>query len=166
LPAFSNKDGSITFPDSNDGGSWRTCNPHAEMNAFAARNTATNHNLKAIGRMARIWKDQNTIAISGMLIDTLAYNFINGWEHKDKSYLYHDFLVRDFMKYLAECNKTQDWWRAPGSGSWVRRIGSFETKAASAHTMALTAISQEVNGNHWSSVQSWRTIFGTTFPND
>jgi hypothetical protein len=108
LPAFSNKDGSITFPDSNGGGSWRICNPNSEMTAFSTRNTASNHNLKAIGRMARVWKDQNSVAISGMLIDTLAYNFIVNWEHKDKSYLYHDFLVRDFMKYLSECDKTQD----------------------------------------------------------
>ena len=37
-----------------------------------------------------------------MLIDTLAYQFIDGWGYKDKSYLYHDFLVRDFFYYLGK----------------------------------------------------------------
>ena len=38
--------------------------------------------------------------MSGMLIDTLAYQWIGDWPHRDKSYLYHDYLVRDFMLYL------------------------------------------------------------------
>lgn len=166
LPGFDNKDGSVTFADSNGGGSWKTCNPRTEMSAFAARNSVANHNLKAIGRMTRIWKGENSVPISGMLIDTLAYNFIADWSYKDKSYLYHDFLVRDFMKFLSVRDKTQDWWRAPGSGSWVRRTGTFENKAATAYQSALNAIDHETAGRHWSAVQSWRSIFGTVFPND
>ena len=164
LPAFANKDGSITFPDSNDGGAWKTCNPKAEMESFATRNLAANHNLKAVGRMARIWKSEQAVPISGMLIDTLAYNFIDGWAHKDKSYLYHDFLVRDFFLSLSNCDTTQDWWRAPGSGSWVRRTGSFERKAATAYNNAVEAINNETKGCEWAACQSWRKIFGTTYP--
>ena len=136
------------------------------MDAFADRNTASNHNLKAICRMARIWKAEHAVPISGMLIDTLAYNFIHSWQYKDKSYLYHDFLVRDFMKYLSESDKSQDWWKAPGSGSWVRRTGNFEIKAATAYQNAQMAINYEINGKQWSAAQTWRAIFGTTFPND
>src|SRR6185437_14520539 len=113
--------------------SWKTCDPKAEMEHFAKRNGESNHNLKAIGRMARIWKDEHNVPISGMLIDTLAYNFIDTWQYKDKSYLYHDLLVRDFFLNLAKCDPKQDWWRAPGSGSWVRRTGNFERKAQAAH---------------------------------
>lgn len=73
LPVFLNGDGkSFTFADSNGGGSWKTCDPRAEMNAFSARNSVTaNGNLKAIGRMARIWRDKHSVPMSGMLIDTL-----------------------------------------------------------------------------------------------
>ena len=164
LPVFNNEGGSMTFPDSNDGGSWKTCNPKAEMDSFAARNLAANHNLKAIGRMARIWKSEQAVPISGMLIDTLAYNFIDGWAHKDKSYLYHDFLVRDFFLSLSNCDTTQDWWRAPGSGSWVRRTGSFERKALTAYNNAIEAINNETKCYEWAACQSWRKIFGTAYP--
>ena len=164
LPVFENKDGSVTFPDSNGGGSWKTCNPKAEMERFATRNLAANHNLKAIGRMARIWKSEQAVAISGMLIDTLAYNFIDGWAHKDKSYLYHDLLVRDFFLSLSNCDTTQEWWRAPGSGSWVRRTGGFERKASTAYSNAIEAIDNETKGYEWAACQSWRKIFGTTYP--
>lgn len=164
LPVFKNTEGSMTFPDSNDGGSWKTCNLTAEMENFATRNLAANHNLKAVGRMARIWKSEQTVSISGMLIDTLAYNFIDGWAHKDKSYLYHDYLVRDFFLSLSNCDTTQEWWRAPGSGSWVRRTGGFERKALAAYNSAVEAIDNETKGYEWAACQSWRKIFGTTYP--
>lgn len=163
LPGFANKDGSITFPDANSGGCWRTCNPSAEMSAFAKRNSDANHNLKAIGRMARIWKTQNGVSISGMLIDTLAYNFMSTWSYKEKSYMYHDYLVRDFFLYLSQMNTAQDWWAAPGSGSWVRRDGSFERKAKSAYEAAVEAIRQDTAGYTWAARQSWQLIFGSLY---
>ena len=164
LPGFNNNDVSITFADSNDGGSWKVCNPGAEMASFARRNRESNHNLKAICRMMRIWKAECDVPITGMLIDTLAYNFIENWEHKEKSFLYHDFLVRDFLYFLTQCDRAQDWWRAPGSNSWVRRTGVFERKAILAFTSATEAIQHQRSGQHWSSVQAWRRVFGASFP--
>jgi hypothetical protein len=76
LPAFVNDDGNYTFADSNGGGSWRVCKPKHEMNAFSARNVACNQNLVELSRMARAWRDTNNVSMSGMLVDTLAYQFI------------------------------------------------------------------------------------------
>ena len=59
--------------------------------------------------MGRIWKPEQAVPISGMLIDTLAFNFIDDWPHKEKSYLYHDYLVRDFFLSLSNCDTKQDW---------------------------------------------------------
>lgn len=164
LPGFDNEKGSVTFADANNGGSWKSCDPKAEMAAFASRNTAANNNLKSICRMARIWKDQNSVNISGMLIDTLAYKFIDSWAHKNKSYLYHDFLARDFLLYLAEQDKSQDWWAAPGSGSWVRRTGSFEKKAREGYEIAVSAIDHENNSRPSTARNKWRELFGSTYP--
>ena len=163
LPGFANASDSVTFPDSNDGESWKTCNPQAEMAAFSERNAEANHNLKAICRMARIWKSQHNAAISGMLIDVLAYQFIDSWSYKDKSYLYHDFLVRDFFEYISHADADQNWWKAPGSGSWVHRNGKFEVKAKAAHQAALDAIQHTTNGQAWAARQDWQLVFGTNY---
>jgi hypothetical protein len=163
LPGFLNVSDTVTFPDSNDGGSWKTCDPQAEMAAFATRNAEANHNLKAISRMARIWKNQHNVLMSGMLIDTLAYQFIDSWLYKDKSYLYHDFLVRDFLLYLSKADPNQEWWKAPGSGSWVRRTGKFEAKAKAAYLAASDAIQHTTNGQDWAARQDWQLIFGTNY---
>ena len=74
-------------------------------------------NLVELARMARAWRDQNNVSMSGMLIDTLAYQFINGWAYKDKSYVYYDWMTRDFFAFLAGQDAGKTYWTAPGSGS-------------------------------------------------
>lgn len=165
LPVFVNNAETFTFADSNGGGSWKTCDPRAEMNAFSARNTATaNGNLKAIGRMARIWRDKHDVPMSGMLIDTLAFQFIADWQYRDKSYLYHDYLVRDFLLYLSNIDTSQMYWRAPGSGSHVWKKGNFQTKAKASHDVALSAIVHEAEQRPATARNKWREIFGSTYP--
>lgn len=165
LPVFINTSDSFTFADSNGGGSWKTCDPRAEMDAFSTRNSVTaNGNLKAVGRMARIWRDKHSVPMSGMLIDTLAYQFIVDWPHRDKSYLYHDYLVRDFLLYLSNIDTSQQYWRAPGSGSFVWKTGNFQTKAKTSYQLALSAIDHEANQRPITARNKWREIFGSTYP--
>jgi hypothetical protein len=165
LPVFANKDAvSFTFPNSNAGGSWGVCNPRAEIAAIKIRNDATNHNMKYIGRMMRVWAEHCAVPMSGMLIDTLAYQFIEKYEHRDKSFLYHDFMARDFFDFLHKQDEKQTVWRAPGSGSHVHRTGVFEHKARSAYLRAVEAIKYNDDSHEWSRRQKWREVFGTTYP--
>ncbi|WP_055324467.1 SMODS domain-containing nucleotidyltransferase [Ralstonia solanacearum] len=164
LPAFVNTDGSYTFADSNGGGSWRVCRPKHEMDAFSARNVACNQNLVELSRMARAWRDTNNVSMSGMLVDTLAYQFIANWEYRDKSYLYYDFMTRDFFRYLANMDTSQTYWLAPGSGSYVYRSDVFQHKARSAELRAIEAITHIAAGENWSARQKFRAIYGTAFP--
>jgi hypothetical protein len=45
VPGFINKDDSYTFPNANDGGSWKVTNPKPEIKAIKDRNDACNKNL-------------------------------------------------------------------------------------------------------------------------
>lgn len=165
LPVFESTDDGYLFPDSNSGGQWKFCNPKKEMDAFAACDKYTaNGNLKALCRMMRIWKRHHNVPISGMLIDTLAYQFIYGWKYRDKSYMYHDWLVRDFFEYLAQQSTTQTYWKAPGSGSYVFKIGNFQSKAKIAHDTAVEAIKYTENDMPYTARKKWSEIFGPTFP--
>lgn len=166
LPSFLNQDGkSFTFADTNGGGSWKVCNPRAEMDNFLLRNRVTaNGNLKAICRMTRIWRDQHNVPISGMLIDTIAYQWIASWPYRDKSFLYHDFLVRDFMKHLSEIDTSKLYWRAPGSESYVWKKGNFQSKAKVAYEKSLDAIKYD-SDMPYTAASKWREIFGTKYSN-
>ena len=162
VPAFLNRDGSYTYPDSNNGGTWKTTNPKPEINEMTSKNFEWNKNLKRLCRMTRSWKDNCNVAMGGLLIDTLAYNFMKDWSNKDKSYLYYDFLSRDFFKYLSEQSATQSYWLSPGAGQYVWRSGNFEYKSKQAYNLALEAISKE--NYHTTAKSKWREIYGTTFP--
>lgn len=163
LPAFLNKDGTYTYPNSNNGGSWKITNPKAEINAVNTMNSNCNKNLKRLCRMSRAWRDKNNVAISGILIDVQAYNFISTWEHRDKSYLYYDWMSRDFFKYLSERDRNQNSWRVMGSGRYISRTGFFELKASTAYTLSKEAIEKEKDYPA-TAKSKWREIYGTKFP--
>ena len=166
VPVFNNTDGSFTFPDANSGGSWRTTNPKPEIEAIRTRNDACNGNLVPLCRMMRAWKSTWSTPIGGLLIDTLAYQFIDNCEYKDKSYLYYDYICRDFFKFMADQDKNQAYWRAPGSGQYIYRKGLFQSKADKCYSLAVEAISHETAApkREWSAKQAWRKIFGSSYP--
>lgn len=164
VPTFINNDGSYTYPDTNNGGAWKVTDPKKEIDAMNSRNNETNKNLKRLCRMARAWKQKCNVPMSGILIDTLAYKFMDDWEYKDKSYLYYDYMSRDFFEYLKDLDKNQDYWLAPGSQRYVWKDENFQNKARIAYDNALSAISYESNNQSYSSKQKWREIYGTKFP--
>ena len=167
VPAFINKDDSYTHPNANAGGSWKKTNPRPEIEAIRARNAACNRNLVPLCRMMRAWKNQWEVPIGGLLVDTLAYQFIENYEYRDKSYLYYDFMCRDFFNWMAAQNVEQEFWRAPGSGQYVYGKGLFQYKAKRCYNLSLEAIAHETANTkqEWSAKQNWRQIFGTAFPN-
>lgn len=164
VPAFIQTDGSYKYPDTNNGGSWKITDPKKEIDAMNIRNSNTNKNLKRLCRMARAWKEECNVQMSGILIDTLAYKFINDWIYKDKSYLYYDFMSRDFFEFLKDLDKEQEYWLAPGSSRHVWKNGNFQTKAKIAYENVLEAINYENNDCLYSSKCKWREIYGTKFP--
>lgn len=164
LPVFENTANTFTYANANGGGTWKACNPRAEIKAVHERNILVNHNLKNLCRMMRVWRDYNSVPMSGALIDALAYKFLETWEYKDKSFYYHDFMVRDFLKFLYEQDREQTYWRMPGSGSEVAKTGVFRLKALACHTLSIDACLLQKEEEGPKRRAKWRTIFGPTFP--
>lgn len=164
LPAFINTDGrSYTFANSNNGGSWKVTDPRAEIDAIQEMNNKCNSNLKRLCKMARAWKEKNSVDISGILIDILCYNFISSWEHRDKSYLYYDWMTRDFLKYVSEQPTSQYRWQVMGSNRYITCFGAFQTKAKTSYEKALEAIEKERDYPSIANAK-WREIYGNKFP--
>ncbi len=163
LPTFLNKDGSYTFANTNGGGSWKVTDPKAEIRAINDMNKSCNYNLKPLCKMARAWKEKNNVNISGILIDILAYKFLSTWEYKDKSYLYYDWMCRDFFEYVSKVPTSQTKWQAMGSNRYIYCYGSFQNKAKAAFEDCKVAISYEKQ-YPWSANNKWREILGSKFP--
>ena len=165
VPVFLNASGSYTHPCSNKEGTWKTTNPRPEIEAIRNRNNACNQNLIRLCRMMRAWKNKWSVPIGGLLIDTLAYQFIENWTYRDKSYTFYDWMCKDFFKFMSDQNAYQEYWLAPGSGQYVYRKDLFQYKAKRCYDLALEAIQYESEAKEWAAKQKWRDIFGTVYPN-
>jgi len=164
VPGFTNTDSSYTFPDSTNDGSWKTTDPRAEIEAIRNRNNLCNGNLVRLCRMLRSWKNYWDVPIGGLLIDTLAYQFIENWQYRDKSFLYYDFMSRDCFKWMMEQDENQSYWKAPGSAQYVWGKGLFQYKAKRCYNISVEAIGHETRQEEWAAKQKWRNIYGTAYP--
>lgn len=165
VPSFLNTDGSFTYPDSNNGGSWKITNPRPEIAEINRIDRECNGNLKNLCKMARAWKKKWDVPISGLLIDTLAYNFIRTYTYRNKSFAYYDIMSLEFFDYLSGQNNEQQRWLSPGANQNVLRKGLFEYKALRCKNIAIEACKNKIDKCDWTARQKWREIYGTEFPN-
>lgn len=163
-PVFENFDEGGSFfkyPDTYNGGSWKVTKPRQEMREIKDVNEQKNRNLRLLCKMARAWKNKHGVAMGGLLIDTLAYNFMESTSfYDDKSFLYFDYLSRDFFNYLAE-QPDQDIYKAPGSNQNVKVKKKFQKKAKQAYNLCLKAMDSQ--GNE-SENNKWKKVYGRSFP--
>ncbi|MGH1447060.1 MAG: SMODS domain-containing nucleotidyltransferase [Cognatishimia sp.] len=160
-PAFEQGDGSFKYPDTAGDGSWKITKPREEMDEMAASNARKNRNLRRLCKMARAWKNKQGVAMGGLLIDTLAYNFLESTDaYDERSYYYYDYMNRDFFEYLSN-EEGHEFYAAVGSRQRVRVKKKFQKKAAKAHELCEKAISASGQKNER---QKWRDVFGTAFP--
>jgi hypothetical protein len=160
-PVFELEDGGFYYPDTYNGGSWKTTKPKAEIKAMTEFATQKNDNLRRLCKMARAWKNKHGVGMGGLLIDTLAHDFLmSSDEYDSKSYLYYDEMSRDFFLYLSELPK-QEYFVALGSRQRVRVKKNFQGKAAKAYELCLKAVEAEGQNNR---NDKWRLIYGRSFP--
>ena len=164
VPCFEYSDGSFCYADTNNGGSWKYMYPRDEIKAVQERNKETNYNMSALGRMMRSWKDTNNVSIKGITLDILAHRFLKDYSYKDKSYIYYDYMVRDFFAYLKNIPSSQISYKVMGSNRNITDIGNFQNKAKLAYNLALEAIEADRKGYNWLRNTKYREIFGTRFP--
>ncbi|MBK5966801.1 nucleotidyltransferase [Thiocystis minor] len=160
-PVFKQDDGSFKYPDTYNGGSWKITKPCEELDAMREFNEEKNNNLRRLCKMARAWKNKHGVGMGGLLIDTLAYNFLRSTaEYDNKSHGYYDWMSRDFFLFLAN-QPDQDYYAALGSGQRVKVKKKFQRKAKKAYELCLDAIDSEGSA---SANKKWKKVYGRPFP--
>lgn len=132
VPAFEQTDGSFKYPDSNNGGNWKYTKPLQEIEAAinAKTNTADIYNYLCF--LARRWKNHVGFAFKGLLIDTMALNYLNA--NSDYEQMTETELLREFYAHLANEDKERSYWYALGSNQQISNDdkGKFVYKASQA----------------------------------
>lgn len=126
VPGFENDDGSFQYPDTNDGGKWRTTNPRPEKQKCTDNNNATSGTFRDCCRMIRGWKNHNGFVFSGLLIDTLIDKFYvnNNDTLEDNSYSNYPFILKEIFEFLSKQNEDQQYWHALGSNQQISNHGN------------------------------------------
>jgi hypothetical protein len=160
-PVFEQDDGSFKYPDTYNGGCWKITKPREEIKAMKEFVDQKNKNLRKLCKMARAWKNKCGVGMGGLLVDTLAYNFLkSNSDYDNRSTACYGWLCRDFFKYLSE-EPNKDYYLALGSNQLVNVKSKFQRKAKEAYENSLTAIAA---GETSSANKKWKKIFGRPFP--
>lgn len=161
-PVFEVEDQDYKYPDTYNSGSWKITKPRKEMSAMKEAEEQKNKNLRRLCKMARAWKNKNGVCMGGLLIDTLAYNFLHSTEdYNSSSFSSYDLMCRDFFKFLYDQPKDQKEYGALGSKQRVKVRKSFKRKAKKAYDLAVEAIDATSDKKKH---RKWRDIFGNDFP--
>lgn len=160
-PVFEQEDSSFKYPDTYNGGSWKITKPREEIKAMKEFVDQKNKNLRKLCKMARAWKNKHGVGMGGLLIDTLAYNFLKSTtDYDNRSTAVYDLMCRDFFLYLSE-EPNKDYYLALGSNQRVNVKSKFQKKANKAYNLCRDAIAA---GESDSANKKWKKVFGRPFP--
>ena len=164
-PVFEEVDGDgnsyFLYPDTYDGGSWKVTKPRQEIAAMKEFVDQKNTNLRRLCKMIRSWKNKHGVVMGGLLIDTLAHNYLNSISiYDNKGIASCGELTRDFFEYLKD-QPDQDHYKALGSGQIIKVKKKFQKKAKKAYELCLNAIDA---GDSASANAKWKKVYGRAFP--
>lgn len=137
VPAFKNSDNSFKYPDTHDGGSWKTTNPIPEQEECEKCNDASSGIFFDFCHIIRSWKNTIGLSMGGLLIDTLVYNhFSENDNYSDSGYDDYLSILIGVFGYLKDQKKDRDFWYAVGSNQKVYNSdnGAFVSKAKAAYS--------------------------------
>ncbi|MCJ2084333.1 nucleotidyltransferase [Methylobacterium sp. J-090] len=159
-PVFEDEDG-FWYPYTRGNNKYRLTKPREELSATRQIDNNKNGNLRRLAKMTRAWKNKHGVAMGGLLVDTLAHNFLIGRTTYDTaSFGSCGQMMRDFLFYLADQPK-QDRYGALGSGQHVKVHKAFQNKAKKGLELADKALEA---GEATKANNRWRKLLGRAYP--
>ena len=158
LPAFKLSNSGYYIPDTSDDGKYLTTDPDAEKKKL----TDEGHegNTRNLVRMLKCWQSECSVPMKSFWLELLAIDFLSTWEHADKSKVYYDWMVRDFLIYLV--GKASSFVIVPGTYEIIWIGDAWRSRAESARDRAKKATEYENSDPKYPSLAlvEWRKIFG------
>lgn len=91
----------------------------------------------------------------------MCYYFLKDYEYNQKSYLYYDWMSRDFFSYLKDIEKKK--WKVPGGNWYVEPKFGHKNGAQKSYEDSLNAIDYAKNDFEYLCKGKWRNIYGSKF---
>jgi hypothetical protein len=161
IPAFLLTSGQHWICMTDNGGRYKPADYDAEIDSIRDSNSKTKGNVRNLIRMMKRWQAYCDVSIKSFWIELVAVEFLNSWQYKDKSSVYYDWMVRDFLEYLS--HKNSSFVYAPGTGEPMYLGNAWISKARQAHKHAQKACNNEIS-NPAKAGEEWQKIFGNDIP--
>lgn len=160
-PAFSLVGGGYWVCMTDSGGYYKKADYDAEFDLIKSSGDRTKGNTRNLIKMMKCWQGYCEVPLKSFWIELIAVEFLNGWEYRDKSKLYYDFMVRDFLKHLE--SKANGNVYAPGTYESMYIGSAWLTKATTARQRAEKACNNEAD-YPTTAGEEWQKIFGADIP--
>ena len=157
VPAFTLENGRFLICDTENGGSYQTTDPWAEIDALEACDQRTQSATRRLIRMAKQWQRHCAVPIKSFILERMAVAFVDTWQYSFDHW-YHDWLVRDFFAFLVK--NAGRYAVMPGTGKWVWAGDAWASKARTAHAAASRACEYEQSNFDWLAIAEWKAVFG------
>jgi hypothetical protein len=168
LPTFRLTDGKYWYPDTNEGGKWKTTDPTAEKASLRQSNERTGGKATHLIKLAKAWRSTRGVRIKSFLLELMAVGFLDSWNYNRtsdgtlSSYLYYDYMMRDFFRYMVSKAKAFFW--VPGTNDLVYAGDEWLAQARFAFNTAERATAFGSNDKYDQAKAEWRNVFGTYLP--
>ena len=158
VPAFEQSDGNFKYPDSRNGGSWKTTKPKSEIEECKSLNSNFNNHFSNLTRLIRRWKNHMGFSFKGLLIDTLICDFIDDKGISEIYYSDYNILLRDIFEYFSNQDKNREYWYALGSNQKI-----YNNDGAKFINKAKQALKKIEDASEEKLTEVYRQLFGRKF---
>ena len=156
VPAFEQDNGDFKFPNTHDGGSWKTTKPTPEISECSRISADTDGHFINFCRLLRKWKNKNGFVFKGLLIDMMVADYLEDEGIGSINYSDYEELIPNLFKFLSEQDKERSYWLALGSNQQIENSdnGKFITKAKKTYNLLKDSTNL---------IKDYRNIFGSQF---
>ena len=158
VPLLSAVGGGYLHCDTNAGGSYKACNPWAEMGELNSADLAAGGSVKHLARLGKLWARHTNAPIEGFHLERFAIEFMKTWPYQCGDAYWYDWMVRDFLAFMTGYGDGVI--TMPGTGLKVPLGNAWVAKAQKAHSAASTACLWEDMCLDQLAADAWSELFG------
>lgn len=161
VPAFRLTSGQFWVCMTSGGGRYKAADYQAESDNILHSNSSSNGQTRDLVKMMKRLQAYCSVPLRSFWLELLSVSFLEQWEHRGKSKLYHDYMVRDFLDYALGRRSTYLY--APGTNEAMNIGDTWASKATTARDRAVKACNLEPT-DAAAAGEEWQKIFGADIP--
>lgn len=149
---------SCHVPVTRDGGSWQSAQYGAEYENATRLDVATRGQYTRLVRYMKSWRVAQKVTFKSVVIELMAAEFMRRWSPDRHGYVYDDWLVRDFLGYMAE--NYHSTYMLPTGKRIGTGVGWYEAAKSCRSVATLACDAGEASALY---VLYWRKVLGHGF---